>query len=397
LLGLGFQWTLPGRGPLVRVLLQQNSVAHYRARLYECLSTQPGIRFEFVADPESDTPYLATATAASAIPFTPCPVWKLRLPSMPEIYFQPGAVLRLLLGEFDVAIALGSPYSLTTWMMLLLGPLVGTRVLLWTHGLLEPESGPKWWLRRLLYHSSAGLLLYGERARQLLLAQGSSPDRMFVVKNSLDPEAQAQAEAALEANALTALRQRLDLRAGDRALIFIGRLQPVKRLDLLVRAAGAFLARGQRVHVLLLGDGEEREALEQLSVEQGVRELVHFEGAKYREPEIAAYFASSDLCVIPSGAGLTVLHALGYGTPVLTHDRPELQFPEVEAIQPGETGAFYREGDMDSLLLALEAALFPEPMKVRSSGACRRRVVLDYGPVAHASRMAEAVRWAARA
>lgn len=374
------------------MLLQQNSVAHYRARLYQCLSAEPGIDFEFVADAASDTPYLATATGQ--VPsLTTCPVWRLRLPRLPEFYFQPGALERLLLGEFDAAIALGSPYSLTTWLMLLIGPLVGTRVLLWTHGLLEPETGPKWWLRRFLYRCSAGLLLYGERARQLLLAQGFADRGLFVVKNSLDPQAQARAEAALDNHALSVLRQRLDLRAGDRALIFIGRLQPVKRLDLLVRAASALYERGQRVHVLLLGDGQERAVLERQSVNLGVRELVHFEGSHYDERQIAAYFAVSDLCVIPSGAGLTVLHALGYGTPVLTHDRPELQFPEVEAILPGETGVLYVEGDFDSLVALLEQSLFPEPMKQVSSEACRRRVAADYGPNAQAARMAEAVRW----
>ncbi len=268
---------------------------------------------------------------------------------------------RLLLGQFDVAIAVGSPYSLTSWLLLLWGPLVGTRVLLWTHGLLGPESGPKWWLRRLFYRCSSGLLLYGDRARRLLLVQGLGKTRMFVVKNSLDADAQARAETTISTDALASLRARLDIRPGERAVVFIGRLQPVKRLDLLVRATAALSARGQRVHVILLGEGREHEALERLAIECGVPELVHFEGARYEENAIAAYFAVSDLCVIPSGAGLTVMHALGYGTPVLTHDRPELQFPEVEAISPGETGDFYRQGDFDSLVAALERDLFPSP------------------------------------
>jgi len=378
---------------LIRVLLQQNTVAHYRARLYDALSREPGLEFEFVADPRSDTPFMATALEAGhRLELTACRVWKVSLLGLPEIYFQPGALGRLLLGEFDVAIALGSPYSITTWLMLVVGPLVGTRVLLWTHGLLGPESGPKWWLRRLLYRCSSGLLLYGDRAKLLLMAQGLARTSLFVVKNSLDPDAQEQAEDRLQADSAATLRQRLDIRADDRVLIFIGRLQPVKRLDLVVRALAALRARSLRVHLILLGEGSEHQALERLAEQQNVRQLVHFEGAKYEETAIAAYFGISDLCVIPSGAGLTVMHALGYGTPVITHDRPELQFPEVEAISPGETGDLYREGDFDSLVDVVLRALVPESMKTRVGPACRARILSDYHPTRHAARMAEAVR-----
>jgi len=377
---------------LTRVLLQQNTIAHYRVRLYECLADQPDVAFEFVADPRSDTPYLATVGAGREGPaFTACPVWRFGLGNEAELYLQPGALRRLLFGEFDVAIALGSPYSLTTWLMLLLGPLVGTRVLLWTHGLIAEEKGPKWWLRSLLYRSAAGLLLYGERARELLAARGFAASRLFVVKNSLDPDLQARAEADLDPRAVSDMRQRLGLLPEDRALVFIGRLQAVKRLDLIVRVVAALLAGGHRVHALLLGDGAERHALGRLAEELGVEHLVHFEGAQYDERVIATYFSVSDLCLIPSGAGLSVMHALGYGTPVLTHDRPELQFPEVEAILPGETGDFYREGDFDSLVQAAKRNLFPEPLKARAAAACRRRIVSDFHPRAQAERMTQAV------
>jgi len=375
------------------VLLQQNSVAHYRVRLFECLTELSGVEFEFVADAESDTPYMPVLQSSSgAVQLTRCRLFRWALPFGVHLYFQPGALRRLLLGEFDVCIALGSPYSLTTWCMLLVGRIVGTPILLWTHGLLAPERGPKWWVRSLLYRCSSGLLLYGERARDLLRAQGLVRTPLFVIKNSLDPDAQARAEAHVSAADVGALRARLGLREQDRVLIFIGRLQPVKRLDLIVRAVAALGARGQRVHALLLGEGQQRESLWQLAHELGVNELVHFEGAQYDETKIAGYFAVSDLCVIPSGAGLTVMHALGYGTPVLTHDRPDLQFPEVEAIIPGETGAFYPHDDFAGLVAAISNHLFPEPLKAHAAPLCRQRVTAEFHPVVQARRIEEAVR-----
>ena len=380
----------------MRVLLQQNSVAHYRARLFECLREQGDVDVEFVADSRSVTRHVPTAVEAGhPLRFVACPVWHLRLGSSLEFTLQPGALSRLLFGEFDVAIAVGSPYSLTTWLMLLIGPLVGTRVLLWTHGLLGPERGPKWWLRSLLYRTSAGLLLYGKNAQQLLLAQGLSRPRTFVIGNSLDPDEQARAEARVPPGAVHDLRERLGLRTQDRVLIFIGRLQPIKRLDWIVRGVAALGSRGRAVHALLVGEGDDRPVLERLAAEEGVEQRVHFEGSAYDESTIARYFAVSDLCVIPSGAGLTVMHALGYGTPVVTHDRPDLQFPEVEAIVPGETGALFREGDFDDFVRVLEQALFPVGMKEKAGSACRRRISQDFHPAVQARRMADAARWAA--
>jgi len=381
---------------LVRLLLQQGSIAHYRAPLFECLGQKEGLEVEFAADGRSDTRHLPTASdLGRSLCFTRHRVWRFRIGRVAEFAFQPGVVVRLLTGEFDVAIAVGSPYSLTSWLMLLVGPLVGTRVLLWTHGLLGPEAGPKWWVRWLLYRASAGLLLYGERARSLLLSQGLSSTPMFVVRNSLDPDRQAQALASVRPEDAQALRSRLGIQYQDRVIVFIGRLQPIKRLDWIVRAVAALAARGRAVHALFLGDGDERPALEGLCADEGVHALVHFEGAQYDEATIAAYFLLSDLCVIPAGAGLTVMHALGYGTPVVTHDRLELQFPEVEAIVPGTTGELYREGDFDDFVRVVEMALFPVPLKERGGPACRATIGAAFHPAIQARRMADAVRWAA--
>ena len=44
--------------------------------------------------------------------------------------------------------------------------------------------------------------------------------------------------------------------------------------------------------------------------------------------------------VSPGNVGLTAIHSLSYGTPVLTHNNFNNQMPEVESIQPGFNGYF---------------------------------------------------------
>jgi hypothetical protein len=48
------------------------------------------------------------------------------------------------------------------------------------------------------------------------------------------------------------------------------------------------------------------------------------------------------------------MHAMGYGVPVVSNDDADSQMPEWEAIIPGKTGSYYRNGDIASLASAIE-------------------------------------------
>lgn len=58
----------------------------------------------------------------------------------------------------------------------------------------------------------------------------------------------------------------------------------------------------------------------------------------------------SSVCVCPAEVGLTAIHALSYGCPVISNDNFEKQMPEFESIIEGKTGSFYRENDISDLL-----------------------------------------------
>ena len=51
--------------------------------------------------------------------------------------------------------------------------------------------------------------------------------------------------------------------------------------------------------------------------------------------------------------GLTAMHSLAYGTPVITHDDEMFQSPEWEIILPGSNGGFFRRGDARDLARAI--------------------------------------------
>ena len=92
-----------------------------------------------------------------------------------------------------------------------------------------------------------------------------------------------------------------------------------------------------------------RKELEQEVKSLNISEQVWFYGACYDELVNAELVYNADLCVAPGNVGLTAIHALMFGCPVITHNDFSYQMPEFEAITPYYTGNFFKRGDQESL------------------------------------------------
>lgn len=102
---------------------------------------------------------------------------------------------------------------------------------------------------------------------------------------------------------------------GDVLLTWVGRLVPIKRVDVLVRAVAEARARGARVRVAIVGDGELRGELEALASELGVADILWFAG--YR-PDMLPVAAGSELAVLSSdneGTPVSLIEAAAAATP----------------------------------------------------------------------------------
>jgi glycosyltransferase involved in cell wall biosynthesis len=379
----------PKETPLI--MLQQACVPHYRQRFFERLGSDDRFRLVVLADPHADVPFLRLASSSKKYQLEPAKQYAMRLPFGLTLSWQPRVISNVLRQRPAVIVAQGSPYVVTAWWLVLMGRFLGMPVLLWTHGLQGEESGLKWLVRKSLYRLAAGLLLYGDHAKTLLIAKGFAADRLHVIYNSLDVDEQESIFRSLKDGDHEAFRRSLGIEPGERLICFTGRLQPVKRLPWLLRALALVKQRRERVHLAVVGGGGERPKLETLSAELGLAGLVHFLGEVYDEPRLGLVISASDLAVIPSGAGLSVMHALGYGTPVLLHDRAEDHFPEWEAVKEGGTGWFYRYGDLTDCADKITEALFPLPRKRAMAQACRSMVARRYSTTTHARLFIEAL------
>lgn len=104
-------------------------------------------------------------------------------------------------------------------------------------------------------------------------------------------------------------------------VLAIGRLEPVKNFDGLLRAFRAVVAAFPGAKLAIVGDGPERFALEQLRGKLGLKRHVEFLGFR---TDIRALHLQADLFVLPShseGLSVALLEAMASGLPVLVSDR----------------------------------------------------------------------------
>lgn len=265
------------------------------------------------------------------------------------------AVIRSAVGRnFDVLVFEGCPYYLSTWVAAVLARITGKRVLFWTHGFRRKERGGKLWLRLAFYRLAHCMLLYGTRGRAICAEAGLRPETLFIVNNSLDYDLQVKLRESLSERDLQEWRRKLFRQEELPILVWCGRLTNERRLDMLLIAAHKLHGKQKPVNVLLIGDGQASGSLKALSQQLGGQKYTCFYGPCHNEQDICCMLSASTALVCPGPIGLSAIHAMTYGLPVITNDDFDTQGPEAQTVTPGITGDFFRSGDAADLTRHVE-------------------------------------------
>jgi len=117
-------------------------------------------------------------------------------------------------------------------------------------------------------------------------------------------------------------RRRLGLDVQSQIVIWVGRMVPVKGLDVLLEACSALRSAGSRVRVFLLGDGPLRSRIHEDVTSRGLEDMVTLVGAQPQE-RLAEWYRATDLTVLPSrseGLPNVLRESLACGTPFVASD-----------------------------------------------------------------------------
>ncbi len=177
-----------------------------------------------------------------------------------------------------------------------------------------------------------------------------------------------------------AARAELGIDKEAKVVLYVGRFDPRKGIETLVRAVNQCGLRDSKNLQLIIGggstpgnsDGIERDRIEQIVNELGMSDFTSFAG-RLSQNILPTYYAAADVCVVPSHYepfGLVAIEAMASSTPVVASDVGGLQFTVVNE----ETGLLAPPQDVDAFASAIDRILLNSEWRDELGKAGRKRV-----------------------
>ena len=307
------------------------------------------------------------------------------------LFYQTGVIMKCLRTDYDAYILSGEMYIISNWIAAIICKMRGKTLFFWGHGLYGNENRFKKIFRLLFYKIADYHLVYGNRSKKLLIESGFEPGNIFVVYNSLDFKLHRKLFNEKNVEELLHLKVKLfPVNPELPVVMFIGRLTKEKKLDYLLNAVSLSKKKDCNYNCLIVGGGEEMDHLNKLSEALGINESVCFFGPCYDEAVNARLIMLAECCVSPGNVGLTGIHSLSLGTPVITHNNLNNQMPEVEAVIEGKTGSYFIENNLEDLSGVINN-MISKKMKSVMELHCVEHIAEFWNPVKQAAGFDDAV------
>lgn len=232
---------------------------------------------------------------------------------------------------YDIYFFLGNPRVISTVLLASALRLLGKHVVIWGQG---HSAGAKpameklrlgWW--RLFKY----IFLYTENEVSALRAYGFTKQTLIGMNNGLDQEEITEAKSNWKPATL-AKWQKEHCLPQRTILLSCARLTQKNQFHHMVAALPEIIARVPDVLWVVIGDGPRRDALHKYAQERDVSSHILWIGAIHEEARLAAWFLSAQIFVHPGAIGLSLLHAYGYGLPVITHSDAQRHMPAFAAM-----------------------------------------------------------------
>jgi glycosyltransferase involved in cell wall biosynthesis len=351
------------------ILLFQRLIPHYRVPLFRKLYDELGIVVR-----HSRARKGASLKEQQDIDFPTISLPRLYIGKAPTSMIQ--CILPTLLKQKPhIVITEFSLQYMTFWLLMLLRPFFGYKLVVWTHGvkskeLLHPFTTFRSKIQLWVYQHAHAIILYSEGNKRILSKHVNKPEKIFVAGNTLDTEKLEEIYGGLAKAGKSRIKKQLGF-THRHNLVFIGRLLKRKRLDILFEAFELIQDQFD-VGIHIIGDGPEKEFVRHFKKES---ENIIYHGAINDLELSSKYLFASELMIMPGYVGLSVVHAMAMGCPVITCRQDEkgpYHGPESAYIEHMENGILC---DYTSKAVALEITKLlnnPELLQIISVNARKK-------------------------
>lgn len=239
--------------------------------------------------------------------------------------------------NYDVLIILGDIRWLS-YMRLAFYKRRPYRLCFWTIGVSASYSKAfdeiKRWdkVRNVFMRRADALIFYSDYPIEKYAHAGFNREKLFVAPNTVEVK-----DITMDVNR--------DI------LLFVGTLYKEKGIDSLLEHYLRASQYRKMPPLHIIGGGDGNDAVKKWIESHNQADSIIMHGPIYDEDRLAAFFQRSLACISPGQAGLSVLKALGYGTPFITM-RNAITGGERLNIQDGVNGVLYdKESDLETILI----------------------------------------------
>lgn len=345
---------------LVPVLLVQNILTPYRLPFFQHLALSPSLELTIAYDRcEKDGNGLENIHMPSGL--NCIGLKNVYLGHSQLAVYQRGFLSQIHSGRYRVIIAAFNPRIISNVLAWIYSRCLPVKFIWWGHG-MSPHSSPlAIRLRLLMARYADAIIFYDSTQADRFVSLGIPQDKVFVAPNSIDTE-------EIEHLATPHLKHQ------RYRVLYVGRLIPAKKVDLLIRGfASAYPRLDPKTILTIVGDGPEYASLADLAQRVGLGDHIEFVGSNYQQELLAPLFNSAWVSVSPGYVGLSAIHSLAYGLPMIVAEN-EPHSPEVAALSEGTNCLFFSSDDSEALANRLVELICDQERWDRMSEASSRTI-----------------------
>lgn len=252
-----------------------------------------------------------------------------------KIYFQ--SVLPILknIKKGDVVIISGDPRLISNYLIILFCKIIKAKVVWWGQGWSAGSRGNRSKLRQKIMSFTDIILLYTDSEKYEYEKNNYVNKPIFALNNGLN----------IEKIDLYFKQDWARFQHNGNVAIYCGRLTIKSNILLLLEA----VKKSKHLRKLIIvGDGELFESCQEFICNHELIDRVEMVGELYESQKLAEYFSKASLFIFPGVIGLSLIHAMAHGLPVILHDNRYNHGPENVAAND-QNSLFFKENDCDSL------------------------------------------------
>jgi glycosyltransferase involved in cell wall biosynthesis len=242
----------------------------------------------------------------------------------------------------------------------------------------------KEFFKSLIIKQFDGYFNFGTLSKNYLLGLGVQPEKMLVNRNCVDNE-------TLKNTYQNCLPKRIDrqkaLNLASKNFIFVGRLIDYKNILVFLEAFGIAQSKLEgNWGVIILGDGEQKEDLQQFVKEKNIQYISFQKGVSWQQ--VPEYLALSNVLVLPSYSepwGLVVNEAMACGLPVIVSEKCGCA---IDLVKNGSNGFIFSPNNIEQLTTILLKFMNQE-VDFKQMGQISEKIIQEYSPENVAKEMYE--------